>query len=79
MKQSTKDELAAWSFVITLTISVMVGCYYWMSASCNNRWADSGLDHKWGVTTLCLIKIGDRWVPEKNYSCSKDGCHEQVQ
>jgi hypothetical protein len=76
MEKDTKNELYAWSFVIALGVMVFTGCYYWMAATCDSRWAESGLEHKWSVTALCLIKIGDRWIPEKNYACDRESCHE---
>lgn len=34
-------------------------------ASCNSRWAKSGYETSWGPLQGCLIKVDNKWIPDK--------------
>ena len=41
------------------------GVYYMNSARCKARWEQS-YEVQYGFWTKCLVKVNDKWLPERN-------------
>lgn len=35
--------------------------------TCTSKWAMSGTPSNYSVATGCMIKVDNKWIPEKNY------------
>lgn len=47
--------------------SMFVAEYAVDQYTCNSKWAMSGTPTNYSVTTGCMIKVDNKWIPEKNY------------
>lgn len=51
-------------FAIVSVIIIVIGVYVFDSMSCKARWRQSGMQTSWGPVQGCLVKVGERWVPD---------------
>jgi hypothetical protein len=48
--------------------AVAIGGLVWASASCESKWARSGMHHTWGPVQGCMIEVQPgKWIPEERW------------
>jgi hypothetical protein len=48
------------AIVVFVLVFTFVGNYL-----CKSRWEQSGYSSEWSVSTDCLVKVDNRWVPSE--------------
>jgi hypothetical protein len=49
---------------ILVFVTLACGILVIAEVSCTRRWEASGFQTRWGVMSGCLVKTGDRWIPD---------------
>lgn len=53
--------------ILSATLTVLSLSFPWKAYSCEQRWEMSNTPSQYTIATGCMIKIGNKWIPESNY------------
>lgn len=53
-------------FIFAGMVGIFLLAYQANKYSCYAHWADSGYSARYGFWEDCMVKVNDRWMPEKS-------------